>query len=134
MILIIENVPNIMSPQNLVNSLIPESSKLSRSIRPNAAQNKVCVVSHKLKKMKIFCKKRIFTHTSYLLCKFPICQTVVYFNHNFSITSLICNLDQLFSALVRINIGKYLTTLTTSNLKHGLGRAILHIFQTLLFL
>ena len=40
----------MMRPQNLVNSLIPVSSKLSRSIRPKAAQNKVCVVSHKLNK------------------------------------------------------------------------------------
>ena len=45
---IIEKVPNMMRPQNLVNSLIPDSSKLSRSINPKAAQNKVWVVSHKL--------------------------------------------------------------------------------------
>ena len=48
MILIKEKLPNMMSPQNLVNSLIPVSSKLSRSIRPNAAQNRVCVVSQRL--------------------------------------------------------------------------------------
>ena len=48
--LITEKLPNITSPQNLVNSLIPVSSKLSRSIRPKEAQNNVCVVSHKLRK------------------------------------------------------------------------------------
>ena len=41
MMLMIEKLPNMMRPQNLVNSLIPVSSKLSRSIRPNAAQNRV---------------------------------------------------------------------------------------------
>ena len=44
-----EKLPNMISPQNLVNSLIPVNSKLSRSMRPKAAQNKVCDVSHKLK-------------------------------------------------------------------------------------
>ena len=48
-ILMIENDPNMMRPQNLVNSLIPVSSKLSRSIRPKAAQKRVCDVSHRLK-------------------------------------------------------------------------------------
>ena len=49
MMLMMENVPNMIRPQNRVNSLIPESSKLSRSIRPKAAQNKVCEVSQRLK-------------------------------------------------------------------------------------
>ena len=57
MMLMMEKVPNMMRPQNLVNSLIPESSKLSRSINPKAAQNKVCVVSHKLKNT-CFSKKK----------------------------------------------------------------------------
>ena len=53
-----EKLPNMHRPQNLVNSLMPESSKLSKSIRPKEAQNNVCVVSHKLKLEKvnlIFC-------------------------------------------------------------------------------
>ena len=41
MMLMTEKLPNITRPQNLVNSLIPVSSKLSRSIRPKEAQNKV---------------------------------------------------------------------------------------------
>ena len=57
MMLMMEKVPNMMRPQNLVNSLIPESSKLSRSIKPKAAQNRVCVVSHKLKNT-CFSKKK----------------------------------------------------------------------------
>ena len=48
--LMIEKLPNITNPQNLVNSLIPANSKLSRSIKPNDAQNRVWVVSHRLKK------------------------------------------------------------------------------------
>ena len=48
-ILMIEKLPNITNPQNRVNSLMPANSKLSRSIKPNEAQNKVWVVSHKLK-------------------------------------------------------------------------------------
>ena len=47
--LIKEKLPNMMRPQNLVNSLIPVNSKLSKSMRPKAAQNRVCEVSHKLK-------------------------------------------------------------------------------------
>lgn len=46
--LITEYVPNISIPQNLVNALIPSSSKLSRSTRPKTAQNSVWVVSNKL--------------------------------------------------------------------------------------
>ena len=49
MILIKEKLPNMIRHQNLVNSLIPVNSKLSKSMRPKAAQNKVCEVSHKLK-------------------------------------------------------------------------------------
>ena len=48
-----EKLPNMHRPQNLVNSLMPASSKLSRSIRPKEAQNNVCVVSHKLKLEKV---------------------------------------------------------------------------------
>ena len=49
-ILITENEPNIKSPENRVNSLMPVNSKLSRSTRPNMAQNKVWTVSQRLQK------------------------------------------------------------------------------------
>lgn len=48
--LITEYVPNISMPQNLVNALMPSSSKLSRSTSPNTAQNSVWAVSNKLTK------------------------------------------------------------------------------------
>ncbi|KOX70908.1 Spondin-1 [Melipona quadrifasciata] len=48
--LITEYVPNISMPQNLVNALMPSSSKLSRSTSPKTAQNSVCAVSNKLTK------------------------------------------------------------------------------------
>lgn len=48
--LITEYVPNISMPQNLVNALMPSSSKLSRSTSPKTAQNSVCTVSNKLTK------------------------------------------------------------------------------------
>ena len=35
-------------PKKRVNSLMPVSSKFSRSMRPNTAQNSVWVVSHRL--------------------------------------------------------------------------------------
>lgn len=46
--LMTEYVPNISMPQKRVNIFIPSSSKLSRSTRPNTAQNSVWVVSNKL--------------------------------------------------------------------------------------
>ena len=46
--LMTENEPNMRSPKNRVNSLIPVNSKLSRSISPKIAQNNVCTVSHRL--------------------------------------------------------------------------------------
>jgi len=46
--LMTEYVPNISMPQNRVKLLMPASSKLSKSMRPNTAQNSVCVVSNKL--------------------------------------------------------------------------------------
>lgn len=46
--LMTEYVPNISMPQKRVNIFMPSSSKLSRSTRPNTAQNSVCVVSNKL--------------------------------------------------------------------------------------
>ena len=49
MMLMSEKLPNMMRPQNRVNSLMPRSSKLSRSIRPKAAQKRVWDVSHKLR-------------------------------------------------------------------------------------
>ena len=36
-----EKLPNMMRAQKRVNSLMPDSSKLSRSISPKAAQNRV---------------------------------------------------------------------------------------------
>ena len=48
MILITENEPNIKSPENRVNSLIPVNSKLSKSTKPKMAQNKVWTVSQRL--------------------------------------------------------------------------------------
>lgn len=47
-ILITEYVPNMSMSQNRVKILIPSKSKLSRSTRPNTAQNNVCVVSKRL--------------------------------------------------------------------------------------
>ena len=44
-----EKLPNMMRAQNRVNSLIPDSSKLSRSISPKAAQKSVWLVSQRLK-------------------------------------------------------------------------------------
>ena len=41
MMLITEKLPNMMRPQNLVNSLIPFNSKLSKSIKPKEAQKRV---------------------------------------------------------------------------------------------
>ena len=52
-ILMTENDPNIRRPKNRVNSLIPVSSKLSRSTSPKMAQNNVCEVSHKLKEIRV---------------------------------------------------------------------------------
>ena len=49
MMLMTEKEPNMSRPKNLVNSLIPVCSKLSRSMRPKIAQNKVCDVSQRLK-------------------------------------------------------------------------------------
>ena len=49
MMLMTENEPNISRPENRVNSLMPVSSKLSKSIRPKIAQKRVWDVSHKLK-------------------------------------------------------------------------------------
>ena len=80
--LMIEKLPNITNPQNLVNSLIPANSKLSRSIKPNDAQNRVWVVSHRLK--KIFQINEIdWTEHKSLLWKFSECKTMVDFNHYF---------------------------------------------------
>ena len=50
--LITEKEPNIKSPVNRLNSLIPVNSKLSRSTRPKMAQNKVWEVSQRLEKHK----------------------------------------------------------------------------------
>lgn len=47
-ILITEYVPNMSIPQNLVNDLMPSSSKLSKSMSPNTAQKRVWVVSKRL--------------------------------------------------------------------------------------
>ncbi len=47
-ILITEYEPNISRPQKRVKPLIPTSSKLSKSMRPKAAQNSVCDVSNRL--------------------------------------------------------------------------------------
>lgn len=46
--LMTENVPNIRSPKKRVNSLMPDNSKLSRSIRPKIDQKNVCNVSQRL--------------------------------------------------------------------------------------
>lgn len=46
--LMTEYVPNISMPQKRVNILMPSNSKLSKSTRPNTAQNSVCVVSNRL--------------------------------------------------------------------------------------
>lgn len=43
-----EYVPNINMPQKRVKIFIPSNSKLSRSTKPNTAQNNVCVVSNRL--------------------------------------------------------------------------------------
>ena len=50
MMLMTENEPNMSSPKNLVNSLMPVNSKLSRSISPKMDHTKVWIVSHKLKR------------------------------------------------------------------------------------
>lgn len=74
--LMTEYVPNISIPQNRVNILMPSSSKLSKSTKPNTAQNKVCVVSNKLKiQLKNECQKE---HTS-IQC-----------NHTLRIVSIQC--------------------------------------------
>ena len=52
--LITEKVPNIRRPKNLVNSLMPVNSKLSKSIRPKIAQKRVWEVSHRLQKRSEF--------------------------------------------------------------------------------
>ena len=78
--LIREKLPNMMRPQNLVNSLIPANSKLSKSMRPNAAQNRVCEVSHKLEMMTV--NGNVITIMMSLLCKLSVGKAVIYFNHN----------------------------------------------------
>ena len=45
-------MPNINIPQNRVNTLIPSSSKLSRSTSPKTAQKSVWMVSNKLSKQQ----------------------------------------------------------------------------------
>lgn len=45
-----EYVPNISMPQKRVKILMPSNSNDSKSIKPNAAQNSVCIVSNKLTK------------------------------------------------------------------------------------
>ena len=48
MMLITEKEPNMRRPEKRVNSLMPVSSKLSRSIRPKMAQKRVWEVSQML--------------------------------------------------------------------------------------
>ena len=90
MMLMIENDPNMMRPQNLVNSLMPVSSKLSRSIRPNAAQNKVCEVSQRLRERGI---SLMFVEPRDSLGEFPVGQAMVYFYH-YLLTSFVESLHQ----------------------------------------
>ena len=76
MMLITEKLPNMISPQNLVNSLIPFNSKLSKSISPNEAQNSVCVVSHKLG-IKIIISKYLKITPTNSLGKLSVSKAVV---------------------------------------------------------
>ena len=92
-----EKLPNMHRPQNLVNSLMPESSKLSKSIRPKEAQNNVCVVSHKLKldrdgkhDFSVHCDMVIIY--SILLGKFSEGKAMIDLYHNLIIVILICHL------------------------------------------
>ena len=85
MMLMTEKLPNITRPQNLVNSLMPVSSKLSRSIRPKAAQNKVCEVSQRLRERGI---SLLFVEPGDSLGEFPVGQAMVYFYH-YLLTSLV---------------------------------------------
>ena len=120
MMLMIEKVPNITRPQNRVNScffffnfclwstigrmtlnktLIPASSKLSRLINPRDAQNRVCVVSHKLSTVTFLCcwllmimmtilmvimttLMMLMLIMTMILCKLPISEAVVDVNGN----------------------------------------------------
>lgn len=52
MTFITEYEPNMSSAQNLVNPLIPDSSKVIISTRPKLAQKSDCEVSNKLKKIQ----------------------------------------------------------------------------------
>ena len=92
MMLMMEKVPNMMRPQNRVNSLIPESSKLSRSIRPKEAQNRVWLVSQRL---KIKVKEYETKFTGILLGKFSVSKAVIDLNDDLVIF-LDLGLDRYF--------------------------------------
>ena len=89
---------------------MPESSKLSKSIRPKEAQNNVCVVSHKLKldregKHDFFVNCDMVIIYSILLGKFSEGKAMIDLYHNLIIVILICHLKgEIFILLLGISL------------------------------